>query len=114
MQYLRLLLIIAMVLAPVQGVFAVQLDMHSGGLMNMASNQTQSSELPMFEENYCNHTNGENCQSAAQCGNCPLSLTILRIASMHSEMNAQSYAAITGVSFYSADLSPDYRPPRYS
>lgn len=115
MQHLRMFLIIAMVLSPVQHLFAVQAAMQTDGPTVVvetvaASDMAQNGVLIMLDEDCGKHG---NCQDSNQCGNCPLSLRMSPMTRKRAEVNKQ-IQAISDVSLYSADLLPDYRPPRYS
>jgi hypothetical protein len=105
---LRLLLIIAMVLLPVQGAFAVHVDMHTDILTVAATDIAHDSGLSMSEDG-CS-----NCQGFTQCGSCPVSLGISQFTPIRYEVVTQIHVATLGVPLSSADFLPEYRPPRYS
>ena len=123
-QYLRLFLIAAMVLSPVQHLFAAQADdstaviaMAATGVVahDVAHNGAPKMGMPEMLDNDCSeHGKGGNCQGSNQCGSCPFPLEISQISPKRAELNTQIQFAISDVSLNSADLSPDYRPPRYS
>jgi len=116
-QHFRLLLIIAIVLSPVQPVFAV----HAADSMALSMSAeettvgdiTQRDAMKMLDD-ACN-TQGKcsNCQDVNHCSSCPVSLGIPQVLSKHAELSTQIQLTVSGVSLYSADLLPDYRPPRY-
>jgi len=120
-QHLRLLLIIAIVLSPVQPVFAMQADNSMALSMSAVSAETatvsditQSDAVKMLD-NACNKQGKcSNCQDVNHCSSCPVSLGIPQILSKHTELSTQIQLTVSDVSLYSADLLPDYRPPRYS
>ncbi len=125
--FFRLLLVIAMVLTLVESAFAMQVNMLAGHSMDTAGGHAHSSEMSMLEmsmleedchEHGCDmHSDGadnDNCQGTAKCGHCPLSLGTFQIVSVRHEMAVQTHAALLNVPLYNADLSPDFRPPRYS
>ncbi len=110
-QPLRLFLIIAMVLSPVQILFAAQTDMQTDNSAVAVNDMTQNDELMMLDEDCNKHG---NCQSSVQCSNCPLSLGVPQIKLNRADLSAQIQFTIPDVSLYSTDLLPEYRPPRYS
>ncbi len=122
-QHFRLLLIIAIVLSPVQPVFAV-FAVHADDSMALSMSTmsaeaatigdiTQRDAMKMLDD-ACN-TQGKcsNCQDVNHCSSCPVSLGIPQVLSKHAELSTQIQLTVSGVSLYSADLLPDYRPPRY-
>ena len=125
-QHLRLLLIIAMVLSPVQPLFAMptgqqaddSMAHHSMSAMatTAAVDDVVHSDASHMLDDGCNSKKGKcnHCQGLSQCGNCPLSLGIPQMTAERIELNAEIQLIISDVSFYSTDLLPDYRPPRYS
>jgi len=117
-QHLRLLLIIAIVLSPVQPVFAAQADDSMAFLMSAeaatVSDITQSDTVKMLDDACNKQGKCSNCQDVNHCSSCPVSLGIPQILSKHTELSTHIQLTVSGVSLYSADLLPDYRPPRYS
>ncbi|MCF6336368.1 MAG: hypothetical protein L3J84_00240 [Gammaproteobacteria bacterium] len=117
-QHLRLLLIIAIVLSPVQPVFAVQADDSMALLMSaeaaIVSDIAQSDTVKMLDDACNKQGKCSNCQDVNHCSSCPVSLGIPQILSKHTELSTHIQLTVSGVSLYSADLLPDYRPPRYS
>ncbi len=121
-QHIRLFLIAAMVLSPVQNLFAMQTGQQANAPMVVAtttvaaavSDMAQSGMSAMLDEDCGKHGNSGNCQGSNQCGTCPLSLAIFQISPERAELNAQIQPALSDVSLNSTDLLPDYRPPRYS
>lgn len=112
-QYLRLFLIAAMVLSPVQGLFAAQAD-DSTVVMTMAAVADDAAHNGMLDNDCNEHGKGGNCQGSNHCGSCPFALEISQISPKRAGLNTQIQFAISDISLNSADLSPDYRPPRYS
>lgn len=114
-QSLRLFLIIAMVLPSVQNLFAVQAGMQNDYPMVAASGVVRIGVLKMFTEDCSKHGKSGYSQGPNQCGICPLSLGIVQMTPKRYDVNTQIQHAISDVPLYnSTDLSPDYRPPRYS
>jgi len=111
---LRLLLITAMVLVPVQSAFSMQMGMHTDSPAIATSDHAHSSEMQMFDENACKHDDCGNCQGSTHCSSCPMSLAIFQITPIRREVGTQFHVAISSVSLKSTDLLPDYRPPRFS
>lgn len=117
--HLRLFLIMAMVLSPVQHLFAAQASIRTDSPTAVvkavvASDMAQRSVLKTLDEDCGKHGKNGSCQNSNQCGNCPLPLGISQITPKCAEVNAQIQPAIPDISLYNADLLPDYRPPRYS
>lgn len=118
-QHFYLLLIFALVLSPMQSLFASpQIDEESVTVTMMSpapGNMIQSDMLKMLGDDCCNNL-GEcgNCQNSTQCGSCNVLSGISQSMLMRSELNEQTQFAISNISLYNADLLPDYRPPRYS
>ncbi len=110
-QPLHLFLIIAMVLSPIQLLFAAQSGMQTANSTTAVSDTVQNDELTMLDEDCNKHG---NCQNSVQCGNCPLSLGISQIKLNRDDLSTQIQSTISDVSLYSTDLLPEYRPPRYS
>ena len=110
-QTLRLFLIIAVVLSPMQPLFAAQSGIQTANSTVAVSDMAQIDELTMPDEDCNKHG---NCQNSVQCGNCPLSLGISQIKLNRDDLSTQVQSAISDVSLYSTDLLPEYRPPRYS
>lgn len=126
-QHIRLFLIIAMVLSPVQHLFAMQAGMQVDDstvavettvamtVETVAANDAAQNSMPaMLDEDCSKHGKNGNCQGSSQCGSCPLSLGASQVSPKRAELNTQIQSALSDVSLNSADLSPDYRPPRYS
>ena len=116
---LRLLLITAMVLVPVQGAFSMPMGMHADSSAIETSDhahsaEMQGAEMKMLDENSCTHGDCGNCQGSTHCGSCPISLAIFQINPIRNEVGTQFRVTISGVSLNSTDLLPDYRPPRFS
>jgi ferredoxin len=126
-QHIRLFLIIAMVLSPVQHLFAMQAGMPTGAPVVAAetaaamavetvsaSDAAQNSMPAMLDEDCSKHGKNGNCQGSNQCGSCPVSLGASQISPRYAELSTQTQPALSDVSLNSANLLPDYRPPRYS
>jgi hypothetical protein len=111
---LRLLLIAAMVLTPVQSAFSMQMSMHMGSAATATSNHVHSVEPQMLGEGSTKHDDCGNCQGSTHCSSCFMALAIFQMSSIHNDMGTQFHVAISGVSINSTDLLPDYRPPRFS
>ena len=117
-QYFRLLLIVALVLSPVQALFAAQTAQqmdHSAMsvVTDVVADATQSGMMRM-DIKCSQHGDSGNCQSThKQCGNCPLPLGASPTLLKRAEQNTRQ-STVRDVSLNSADLLPDYRPPRYS
>jgi hypothetical protein len=135
--HLRLLLIIVMVFAPVQSAFSLQIcehtdspvatgntDAHASGEHAHHANSHQANshhtnngadEAQMLDANAPGYSGDcGNCQGSSQCGNCPVSLAIIKFTAVRAEAGTQFHEAIPDVSLNSTDLLPDYRPPRIS
>jgi len=118
-QHLRLLLIIAIVLSPVQPLFAMQADdsmaLSMGAMVTTTiGNITQNDAAKMLNDDCNKLGNCSNCQAANHhCSSCPLSLGITQMTFKRIELNTQIQLIIPDVSFHSTDPLPDYRPPRY-
>ncbi len=119
-QHLRLLLIIAIVLSPVQPLFAMQADDSMALSMSaMAATTigdiTQNDASKMLDDDCNKQGKCSNCQAANHhCTSCPLSLGIPQVTSKRIELSTLVQLTVPGVSLRSTDLLPDYRPPRYS
>ncbi len=118
-QHLRLLLIIAIVLSPVQPLFAMQADDSMALSMSVMaattlSDITQNDASKILDDDCNKQGKCSNCQAASHCSSCPLSLGISQITSKYVELNTQIQPTVSDVSLHNADLLPDYRPPRYS
>ncbi len=117
-QYSRLLLIITIALSPVQPMFAMQADDSMAVLMSAetatAGNITRNDAAKMLDV-VCNKQGKcSNCQDINHCSSCLLSLGMSQILSKQTELSTQIQRTVSDASLYSADLLPDYRPPRYS
>jgi hypothetical protein len=118
-KHLRLFLIIAMVISPMQPLFAaqktMQIDMQtdvSVVVVAATADTNHKDALMMLDGNCGKHG---NCQSSAQCNSCPLSPGIPQTKLNRVDPGcAQIQFTISAVSLYSTDLLPEYRPPRYS
>jgi len=129
-QHLRLLLIIAIAMSPVQPLFAMQTGSQADGPMassmrmsltdNVAattaavSNIDQNDASKMLNGDCNKRGKCSNCQGANHCSSCPLSLGIPQVISKHAGLNTQVQFTVPDASLHSTDLLPDYRPPRYS
>ena len=115
-QQLRLLLILALVLAPVQGSFAAQTKSLSGAMTVAADITVQNTaldlSLQMQEKGCIKHGDCSNCQDSVPCGSCPVSLGIPQITTIRTASETQVLAVSALYPLYKTDLSPDYRPPR--
>jgi positive regulator of sigma E activity len=79
-----------------------------------ANNIAQSAVLEMLDNDCSKHGKCGDCQSSNPCSNCPLSLGVFQTTPKRTELDTRIQLAVSDVSFHSADLLPDYRPPRYS
>jgi len=132
-QHLRLLLIVAIALSPIQPLFAMQTGQQADDSQtddSMAVSMTHPMDVMITTAGVSNTAqndvskmlNGDcnkrgkcsNCQGANHCSSCPLSLGISQIASKRTGLSTQIQLAVSDVSLHSTDLLPDYRPPRYS
>jgi len=116
--HLRLLLIIAIVLSPVQSLFAMQADDSMALPMNMLATTingdiARSDASKMLGDDCNTQEKCSNCQAVNHCSSCPLLLGIPQIVSKCVELNTQTQLIVPDASLHSADLLPDYRPPRY-
>lgn len=123
-QHLRLLLIIAIVLSPVQPLFAMPNDDSTALLMDVMvttaisdiaqDNVSHQNDVSQMLGEDCNKQGKcSNCLGASHCSSCPLSLGIPQITSKRIELGTQIQLIVPDVSIHSADLLPDYRPPRH-
>ena len=104
MLQLRLLLIIAMVLLPMQQLLAMQ--------KGAQSDESRMAAIVAVNDADCSDCG--DCQNSVQCGNCSLLLGMPQAESTHSKLSIQILTAFSDDSFFSTDLLPDYRPPRFS
>jgi len=127
-QHLRLLLIVAIVLSPVQPLFAMQTGQQADDSMAVSmvhsmdvmattariSNTAQNDVMDMLDGDCNKQGKCSNCQGANHCSSCPLSPGISQIITKRTELNTQVRLTVSDVSLRSTYLLPDYRPPRYS
>jgi len=123
-QQLRLFLIIAMVLSPVQHLFAMQLATQSDSPTLISAENTASvsnvsrraptDTLKIFDNDCSKHGKSGSCKSAKQCGSCPLTVEISQASPKRAVLNVFIQPDFTNTSLNSTDLLPDYRPPRNS
>lgn len=115
-QHFSLLLILALLLSPVQSLFASQqIDGTDVVTTSAATGDViQNDTLKMLGDNCCSNL-GQcvNCQDSAPCSSCSMLLGISQSLLMRTELNTQTQRTISSISLYSSDLLPDYRPPRY-
>ena len=118
MLHIRLFLIIAMVLMPMQQLLAMQMgtqtDESTIAAMVAVSDVDQNDMLTALDKDCSKHGDCGSCQDSVQCGHCPLVLGVLQVEPTHSELSNQFLTAIPNALFFSVDLLPDYRPPRFS
>jgi len=116
-QQFYLLLIITLVLSPVQSLFASQ-QVDGEAVVStsaVSGNIIQNNTFSMLGDDCCSSLGKcGNCQSAGQCSSCTMLLGISQPILMRTELNTQTQLTISNTLLYSADLLPDFRPPRYS
>ena len=118
---LRLLLITALVLSPVQAAFSMpismQMDSSSMQMESFAmsmSDHGQNGEMHMADQDAGKHDECGNCQGFAKCSSCSVSLVMFQMPPIQIEVGTRIRVAISDVSLNSTDSLPDYRPPRFS
>ncbi len=118
MLQLRLFLIIAMVLLPMQQLLAMQTGAQSDesrmAAMVTVSDADHNDILTVLDEDCSKHSDCGDCQNSVQCGNCSLLLGMPQTEPTHSKPSIQILTTFSDDSFFSTDLLPDYRPPRFS
>ena len=111
---LRLLLITALVLAPVQAAFSMPISMQMDSSAMSMSDHGQNGEMHMVDQEADKHDECGNCQGFAKCSSCSVSLVMFQIPPIQIEVGTRIRVAISDVSLNSTDSLPDYRPPRFS
>ena len=116
--HLRLFLIVAMAMLPMQQLFAMQAGMHAEDsvihAVVTADDAVRDNLLTVLDMDCGKHDGCGDCQESAQCGSCSISPGIVQIELEHNELSQQYQLTSSEHSFYSIDLLPDYRPPRIS
>jgi hypothetical protein len=118
---LRLLLVLALVLSPLQHAFAMQASMqceqHDGSIASMldeAAQPVSANPVDDVDASCQHHSQNSSCKSCNTCGGCSLTLGVERISARHHTLATGPLSLFSRNALYQTDLLPDFRPPRHA